>query len=128
MRAFPSMIKTVVVSTACLLTFGAQAQITKCIDESGQVTYSDGDCGRGNAIGYLDIDAVAPALPAAPVRAVPPMAIDVAPLRTSAWAAMPPVLRHPSKDAATVSEAREALAASDRGLIAIRTQKMLSRR
>ena len=110
----------------------AQADITKCIDQAGRITYSDGECINAVNTQTIEID-VAPALsttPATirPLRSVSPMALQNLREKITPWATMPVVARQGSKDFATVSDARNAMLAMDRGLAAMRTQKLVSSR
>jgi hypothetical protein len=120
-------IRCALAALTCLVSIGAQAQITKCIDEQGRVSYSDDTCTTGVLVVYAEPDTLAPVAEKPASRPSSPMAIDNLPIRETAWATMPIAARHARKDAETVSEARSTLAANDRGLAAIRTQKLASR-
>lgn len=128
MRSTPQLfLGTALILASCLTTVTARADITKCIDQAGRISYSDGSCGDAVLVGYLDVtvpDTKANPAPAVvtPVRSF--MALDNVPLRETAWATMPVAPHRVSTDAATIREARDALAASDRGLAALRTQKV----
>ena len=118
--------------SALLLASLAHADITKCIDQAGRITYSDGQCIDAVSTQSIEID-IAPALSPTPatirsLRSVSPMALQNLRERTTPWATMPVVARQGSKDFATVSDARNAMLAMDRGLAAMRTQKLVSSR
>ena len=124
---------------ALVTTCAVQAQITKCVDIEGNVTYSDATTGICRNAVVVDIAATTPSRPEVRTVATPEdtatgrsqllfMTGSDAPLRQSAWANLPMVRQHVSTDAATVATAREALASTDRGLAAIRTQKVASSR
>lgn len=119
---------------------GAQAQITKCLDMQGNVTYTDAAEGTCRNAIIVDIAQTAPAaasvLPTAgsveSVTARTAMllmtGIDMPVARQSGWANLPEPRKHTSSDAQTVSTARQALADTDRALAAMRTQKLASSR
>ena len=120
-------IRTVLAALACLVSFGAQAQITKCIDASGRVSYSDDGCANGVQIGVIEADPPPPVAQQPVARPASQMAIDNLPIRETAWAAMPAVAHHSRTDAATIRAARNTLASEDRGLAAMRSQKLASK-
>lgn len=128
MRRTFTRFKFLALCAACVVSAAAQGQITKCIDEAGRVSYSDDACVNGVVVGYLDVETPATAPVSREPRRSTPMALENAPARETAWALMPPVQRHALKDVATVSAARTALAEMDRGLAAVRTQKLASSR
>lgn len=118
--------------SALLLAPLAHAEITKCIDQAGRITYSDGDCINAVSTQTIEID-IAPALSTTPAtvrpqRSASPMALQNIRERITPWATMPVVARSAPKDFATVSEARNTMLAMDRGLVAMRTQKLVSSR
>jgi hypothetical protein len=131
MRTTRHSLANVLILAGCMTAGAGHAQITKCIDQAGQVTYSDGSCGDAVQVQYIDVTAPEsaegvgnPALTVKPAVSASPMALDNVPVRESAWATMPMAARHASTDAQTIRAAREALAENDRGLAALRTQKL----
>ena len=131
--------QTAVALLALAASCGVQAQITKCIDAQGNVTYSDAAEGICRNAIIVDIAATTPAAASSLPSAVPVddqagrsqmlmITGSDAPLRQTAWANLPMQRQHASTDAMTVATAREALASTDRGLAAMRTQKVASSR
>lgn len=120
---------------------GVQAQITKCIDVQGNVTYSDVRDGTCRNAVIVDIPETAPAAAGSTVAAGQTNTIstlstalllmtgtDAPATRPTAWAALPLPQRRTSTDVATVGAARDALRATDRALASMRTQKLASSR
>lgn len=131
MRPLPRLMGSALLITTCLATAVAHAQVTKCIDQAGRISYSDTSCGDAVLVGYLDVqvpDQLSHAPSPVSALTVSPSAIANVPLRETAWAMMPIAVRHHSTDGATIRAAREALAANDRGLAAMRSQKLADSR
>jgi hypothetical protein len=131
MRTTRHSLANALILAGCMIAGVAHADITKCIDQAGRVSYSDGACGDADLVGYLDVTtpdmADRPAVATVtikPAASASPMALDNMPVRESAWANRPVATRHASTDAQTIRAAREALAENDRGLAALRTQKL----
>ena len=129
--------RTAAALVGLVTAFSAQAQITKCVDARGNVTYTDsaeGSC--RNAI-VMDIRETVPMVtPVASsnsangtqsTRSAMLLMTGVAMpvVRTSAWASLP-LQQRVSPDARTVSMARQALSETDRALASMRTQKIAS--
>ena len=136
----PNMIRGVwvglLVSTA---TCGAQAQITKCTDARGNVTYSDVSDSNCRNVVIVDVADAAASVSALPANASPLASSarttmlmmtghDASSFRQTSWANLPITHSRGSTDVATVGAARDALAATDRALAAMRTQKLASSR
>lgn len=131
MRPVIRLLASALIMTSCLTTAASHAQVAKCIDQAGHVSYSDTSCGDAVLIGYLDVqapDRTSHATPAVLPAPVSPMAIANVPLRETAWGMMPVATKRASTDGTTIRAAREALAASDRGLAAVRMQKLADSR
>ena len=124
---------------AIAVTCSAQAQITKCIDARGTVTYTDAVEGNCRNAVVMDIRETTPAVAsvattaatddAQPVRSAMLFmtGVDMPVAHRSSWASLPSRPRV-SSDAQTVSMARQALSETDRALASMRTQKIASSR
>lgn len=126
---YPSLVlKLAIAATGLCAAFACSAQISKCIDADGRVTYSDNSCGNAVVVEYV-IDST-PSIeihPApTPERVVAPMALENVPARETAWAHAPASQAHRSRDFATVGEARRMVIANDRSLAFLRNQKVAS--
>ena len=127
--------RTVAALIGIAVACSAQAQITKCVDARGSVTYTDTAEGTCRNAVVMDIRETAPVASSDPVTdaqsarsAMLFMTGVAAPVtRASAWASLPSQPRV-SPDAKTVGMARQALAESDRALVSMRTQKIASSR
>ncbi len=111
---------------------GVQAQITKCIDTQGSVTYSDAiesSCRNANVVGLAETTP-ATARDASRIRRIMMLTTgnDALPARPGGGVRPAVAHAHATTDAATVGAAREALASTDRALAAMRMQKLASSR
>ena len=122
-------VRTAIALIAWSVSMLAQAQITKCVDENGKISYTNSGCVNASAVAYIAIDE-APATDAAPVQRddVAPsyLAPDATPVHASAWAHRLSAPGKKSPDAETVSEARQAMAAMDRAVASMRTTRVAS--
>lgn len=123
-----SIIQATVAAFTLCTSMAGHAQITKCVDVDGHISYSNdtGACAQTDKASFI-ADTPAPPGPVT-VQGTPRAASRFAKDRTAtagtAWAQMPAVLRHASTDSATVREASANLHASDRALSSLRTQKL----
>ena len=94
---------------ALLFALPAHAELTRCSDSAGNVTYLDGACPT-EAQPQLN-DPVSAAEPA-PARSNP-RSIDAIALRESPWARTPTSIKAVATDAATLRKAREIMHTDD---------------
>ena len=130
MRSISMLAQILTVSILTCAAVNSHADITKCVNRDGQVSYSS------EGVGACD-DAIVN-FPVTPTAALPPVeaaprtisrtALDNTVLRESAWAQAPAKLRRTTTDATTVKEAHANLQAIDRALSSMRIQKMASSR
>jgi len=110
----------------------SNAEIKKCLENDGAVTYSDRACHNAIVLGELDVEQIAPAglavlqnLTAHPSTATGTIiSAEETTIPPSRWAELPVVQSHYSTDIETVSQAREMLAALDRQQGAAPVQKL----
>lgn len=131
--------RTAAALVGLVTAFGAQAQITKCVDARGNVTYTDSAEGSCRNAVVMDIRETVPVVTPTPLSDsandsqatrsallfMTGVAMPV--VRMSAWASLP-LQQRVSPDARTVSMARQALSETDRALASMRTQKIASSR
>ena len=122
------------------ISCGAQAQITKCVDGQGNVTYTDASEGNCRNAVVVEIAETAPVAEIVPPAATTSQSASArtamllmtgngaTPVAPSGWANRTVARSHASPDGATVAAARDALSATDRALIAMRTPKLASSR
>ena len=99
-------------SAACmvlLFALPAHAELSRCSDSAGNVAYLDGPCPSEDRTEFGDPFSVAE--PAVAPRN--PRSIEVVPLRDSAWAHTPALIRTSTTDAATLKKAREIMHSDD---------------
>ena len=118
--------RMLIVVTACtsVVAPSVNAEIAKCVDAGGRISYSDQFCVNAIVIGYLD-GAPVPVVTATksrPVTTPGDMPGDIIEAQ-SRWAHQALRSRY-SLDTATVGQAREALATSDRAQSLIRRQNL----
>ncbi|MES2831808.1 MAG: hypothetical protein V4695_07435 [Pseudomonadota bacterium] len=114
---------------ACSTTVVSNAEIKKCLEGDGSISYSDRACENALVVEKLDVQEIAPAGltvlqayqaqtaidgPSTPL--LPEIADDSSPAVQSQWAQMPAKQIRYSTDVETVSQARETLALLDRQL------------
>lgn len=122
------MTSTFLVLLSGAMVPNAYADITKCKDASGQITYSDTACVNAVAIAHIAESAATDNAADTSSRVpVTPM-IDSPIVRESPWAHMNSVPPRRSTDKETISQARESLRATDRALAALHSHTMVSSR
>jgi hypothetical protein len=98
-------------SAACLVllfALPAHAELTRCSDSAGNVTYLDGACPAEARNEFGDPSSVTE-----PAAAVNPRSLEAVPLRESAWARSPNLTRTSTTDAATLKKARDIMHSAD---------------
>jgi hypothetical protein len=106
----------------------AHAEITKCKDADGQITYSDSSCGDATVIARFSEVASTSADVELPSKVIMQPSIERRVTHESAWARPIALPAHKSTDLATLAEARQTLRAMDRALAAMRSHTMVSSR
>ena len=120
-------IRTIAATALCLASAFTHAEISKCVDQQGDVVYSDTACSDAATTMRMESDPLRQTEWAAP-KPVSRMVLDNTPLKQTAWATMPIQQRHRSTDTVTVSQARQALAEMDSVGTSMRAMKLASNR
>ena len=99
-------------SLLLLWTLPVHAELLRCSDAAGNVTYMDGPCPEdARRTDMIDLTLTAPAPVALP--AARPRSLEAIPVRESAWARQPAPVRHDTTDVTTLKKARENLRIND---------------
>ena len=131
MRCNLTVLKALVASIVSCTALSSHADITKCVDPEGRISYSNegpSACNDRDTVSYIvTTTPEKPNVEVAP-RVVSRSALDNTVIRESAWAQSPVTMHRTMTDASTVREARSNLQAIDRALVSMRTQKVASSR
>ena len=117
-----------------VLSSTAHAEITKCVDESGQISYSNTSCGEALPIARFTEGETGTGITTTTATAVPALKVNNqlqiqnAVVRDSPWANPITLPVRRSLDRATLAEAREVMHSTDRALSAMRSHTIVSSR
>lgn len=129
MRCNPTLFQIMAASVISLTSMSSHADITKCVDRDGRISYISEGAGACNELDT--VSHLVTTTPEQPVVEVAPRVVSRAALentiiRETSWAQAPATLHRSRTDVSTVMEARANLQAMDRALASMRTQKVAS--
>lgn len=129
MRCNPMVFQVLVASIVSCTAVSSHADITKCVDREGRISYSNegpSACNDRDTVSFIATTTPEQPIVEVAPRVVPRSALDNTVIRESAWAQAPVTMHRTMTDASTVREARSNLQAIDRAMASMRTQKVAS--